>query len=253
MNKWKLAAVAAMVSLIAGMGACKKSDNAVVATPKGVLYFHMHTDIDTNEVDSAMIAMDAIGRHFQLDTAEFYISGVVLHKADGATYAVSGAYALKTMAEEDIKIDSVPTGNYTSVSFNVGVDAAANQTNPATYGASSVLSVQNPSMWFGSTTQGYIFMNIAGYADTTVAQNGPVNRHFSYQLGTSGMLATVNLPVMNFTVVGNEVSFVHLIADYGKVLNGVSFKTQNEATPFVNATIATQIANNISNMIRYEE
>ena len=234
--------------------ACHKPNNNT-GTPKGILYLHIHTDIDTNEVDSAVVAMDSSGRHFQLDLAQFYISGVILTKSDGSTYAINNAYILKSIAQEQYLVDSIPTGNYTTISFNVGVDASKNSSDPSSFPASSALSTQTPSMWFGTTSQGYIFMNLQGFADTTAAQTGPVNQPFSYQLGTSTLLRSVTMPVHSkvFTATPNGSMFIHIIADYGKVLRGVNFKTQNMATPFTNLSVATQIANNIPTMFRYEE
>jgi len=234
--------------------ACHKT-NTNASTPKGILYLHVHTDIDTNEVDSAVVAKDSSGRHFQLDIAQFYISGIILTKSDGTSYAINNAYILKNIAQEQYLVDSIPTGNYTTITFSVGVDASRNSMNPSSFASTSALSPQTPSMWFGSTSQGYIFMNLQGYADTTAAQNGPVNQPFSYQLGTSALLRTVTMPIHSpvFTATPNSSMFIHIIADYGKVLRGINFKTQNTATPFTNIGVTTQIANNIPTMFRYEE
>lgn len=162
-------------------------------------------------------------------------------------------FLLKTIAQEGYLLGNVPAGNYLSATFDVGIDAATNQTAPSAYAASSPLSSQTPSMWFGSTSQGYMFVNITGLADTSAGNNGSVNYPFSYQLGGSSMLKTVTLPDQPLTVAVETIpSYIHIIADYGKLLQGVNFKTQNNATPFVNAGVANQIANNIPTMFRYE-
>lgn len=234
---------------------CKKnksSDEEQPAVANGTLYIHVHTDIDTTEVDSAMVAADASGRRFELDVAQFYISDIKLKKADGSTVSVGSGCILKNIATEEYLVGSVPAGNYQSISFNVGVGSADNQTMPSSHPASDPLSAQNPSMWFGSTSQGYMFVNVQGKADTTAAHNGPANFAFSYQLGTSTMLKTVTMPNQAFTVASNQSQLVHLVADYGKLLNGVDFKAQPSATPFANASVATQIANNIQGMFHYE-
>jgi len=249
---YKLPFLIAIVSLVCFLSACSKKNNPAPATPMGVVYFHIHTDIDTNEVDSGVVAKDASGRHFQLNLAKFYLSGIVLYKADGSTYTLNNVYILKDMENEVYYADSVPTGNYTSVSFNVGLDAAANAKAPSGYVPSNVLS--STSMWFGSTSEGYIFMNVQGLADTTVAQTGPVNSPFNYLIGTSAMLKNVKMPAMDaaMSVVTNQVAYVHIVADYGKLLSGIDFKTQSNASPYVNAATAMQIDNNIPNMFRYE-
>ena len=231
---------------------CTKNKSTNAPTPKGLLYLHLHTNIDTNEVTAGTAVYDSDGRHFQLDVAEFYISGITLHKADGSIVTLSNVYILKTIDSEQFYVDSVVAGNYVSISFNVGIDATSNLNNPGNYPLTNPLSAKDPVMWFGATTQGYIFMNLQGKADTTAAQTGIVNYPFSYQTGTGNMLETVNMPNKAFAVIGNQVSFVHIIADYGKALRGVNFKTNNMATPWINNSVATQIANNIPTMFRYE-
>lgn len=236
---------------------CRKKDSATSTppTPKGDLYFHLHTNIDTTEADSGVVYHDATGRNFQLNIAQFYLSGIALKKADGSVYNIGGAYVLKTLSEEVYMVASgVPAGNYSSVSFNVGIDAPTNQTDPSSHTAGP-LAMQNPSMWFGTTSQGYIFVNVQGLADTSTANTGTVNYPFSYKLGTGSLLRTVNMPMQAFSVVANQSAVIHLIADYGKLLEGINFKTQNSATPFGNGaelSTASQIANNIQHMFRYE-
>ncbi len=250
---FKLTLLAASLCLLTLAGCRKKSQPADQPAPaNGTLYLHIHTHIDTTEVDSGMVAKDATGRRFELDLAQFYISGITLKKADGSTVSAGNVYLLKKIAQEQYLVGSVPSGNYLSVTFNVGVDAAANQTTPASHAPTDALYTQNPSMWFGSTTQGYIFMNLQGKADTSALNNGPVNAPFSYQLGTSSMLKTFTLPDKAFTVAPGQSQLVHIIADYGKLLQGVNFKTQPTATPFSNAAVAAQISNNIQFMFHYE-
>jgi hypothetical protein len=236
-------------AMMFSFNSCKKDDTP---TPEasGTLYMHIHTNVDTTEADSGLVCTDATGRHYQLNLAQFYMSNIVLHKADGTTYTVPNTYELKTIDVEEYLVAGVPAGNYSYVSFDVGIDAATNAMDPSMMGGG--LGPQTPSMWFGSTTQGYMFMNVQGIADTTAAQTGPVNCAFSYQLGTSSMLRNVTLPAQAFSVVSGQAQIVHIIADYGHLLQGINFKTQGNATPFVNAAVATQIANNIPNMFRYE-
>jgi hypothetical protein len=231
---------------------CKKADMDPVPMPMGTLMFHLHTNINATEVDSAVSATDATGRKFQLDVAQYYVSGVVLHKTDGTNYSVPNVFLLKTISQEVYLVGNVPAGNYTSVSFNIGLDATTNGTNPASYPSYSPLSPQQPTMWFGSTAQGYEFVNIQGVADTTTTHTGSINCPFSYQLGTMSLLRRIDMPYQPFVVLAGQTQYVHMITDYGILLQGVNFKTQNRATPFTNMLITTQIANNIPAMIRYE-
>jgi hypothetical protein len=228
----------------------KNTDNPPV--PMGQVWFHLHTNIDTNEVDTGTVVRDANGRQFKLKVAQFYASGFNLHKRDGSVYTIQNAYIEKVIANEAYYVGMAPAGNYTSVSFNIGLDPGINFTDPSGFPYGSIFAPQTPSMWFGSTAQGYIFMNVQGKTDTSALNNGPVNVPFSFQLGTNALLRTVNLPERVFSVVPASQSFVHIICDYGKLMQGLNFKTQNAATPFTNLPLATQIANNIPNMCHYE-
>jgi hypothetical protein len=242
---------------------CKKDSTTSTTTPPtpmGTIAVHLHTNIDTTEVDSGIVVLDnSSGKKFQLNIAQFYMSGVVAHKADGTAEPISNAYILKTMRQEMYVIGQVPTGNYKSISFNVGIDATTNSTDPSAH--TGVLGVQNPNMWFGWQWQGYIFMNVQGYADTTTTHTGPANQPFIYQLGGNTQLKTINMPAMptNLVVTTSNTNALpaefHIICDYGVLLNNVNFKTNNTAaTPFnSDSVIVKAISNNIPNMFKYED
>jgi hypothetical protein len=165
---------------------------------------HLHTDVDTTEVDTAVASKDHSGRKIKIKIAEFYASGIQLRKADGSFYALTGSIILKTIGNEVYFVGSAPAGNYTSVTFNVGLSPVSNQTDPSTQSSSSPLSPQNPSMWFGNTTKGYIFMNVQGKVDTSVMNTGLVNFPISYQIGTNALLKTVIMPNLAFAVVSSQ-------------------------------------------------
>jgi hypothetical protein len=258
-NNKKMISGLLLAMLCGSLFSCKKTEDAQAPappTPMGAISFHIHSNIDTSEVmlmsnGGGMAVKDASGRNIELDTAQFYISGITLKKADGTTLIVPKVYILKSIGLEDYMIGSVPAGNYTAVSFNVGIDPATNATLPSSYPSTSVLSPQKPSMWF-SPTQGYVFMNIQGKVDTSAKNNGSVNFPISYKIGGNDLLKTINLPARTLSVVANGNERIHLIADYAKLLNGVNFKIQNNATPWSNKAVAVQMASQIPLMFKYE-
>ncbi|HXD92836.1 MAG TPA: MbnP family protein [Bacteroidia bacterium] len=260
-KKIKLISKTLLVVCILSFFSCKKKDSPVTTppTPMGTIAFHLHTNIDTTEADSGVVVMDhASGKKFQLNVAQFYISGIVAYKTDGTAESVSNVYILKNISQEEYIIGQVPAGNYSRISFNVGLDVATNATNPSSH--TGVLGTQNPAMWFGNTTQGYLFMNVQGFADTTTSNTGNVNHTFAYQLGGNAELKTINMPTMANSVVVTASNTnalpaeFHIICDYGILLNNINFKTINAiATPFnSDSTVIKQISNNIPNMFRYE-
>ncbi|MEI6815286.1 MAG: MbnP family protein [Bacteroidota bacterium] len=235
---------------------CKKSEPNITPTPYGSFYFHIHTGIGGAEVDTSTIGIDSLGRRFKMSLGQFYINNIILKKADGTTFPIkSTVYLLKKMSNETYYLDSVPAGNYSSITFDVGVDDVSNHVNPANFASSSPLYIQNPSMWFGSTSSGYMFMNVQGMADTSANNNGTVNFPFTLQLGTSSDLRTVNMPNTPFTITAKIDNYYHMMADYGKLFQGVSFMAFNAnnnytVSPFTSPSAATQIADNIANMFK---
>ena len=101
-------------------GCSKKSDNDSTVT--GQLYFHLHTNIDTTEVDDYnSVIQSSNGRKISLSIAQLYISNIQLVKLDGSIYSVAGKILLKVLENETYFVGNVPAGNYKSVIFNVGL------------------------------------------------------------------------------------------------------------------------------------
>lgn len=250
------------IILLAGMSimSCKKDSKTEPDTPtpsNGTVMLHLHTNVDTNEVDTyGQVYVIANGRKISVNIAQLYISGIELVKADGSTYSISNLNVLKVMEAEEYELGSVPSGNYKSIRFNVGLSAATNSTTPA----SNDSTLNKPGMWFGSTAQpsGFVFVNFQGTIDTSAAANLPASQMqpFKYRIGTNAHLASVSMPNQNYSVVPNQASFIHIVIDYSQLFNGIQLN--NASNLMVNSTadnagpLATQVANNIPSMFSYE-
>src|ERR1700756_1165951 len=167
---------------------CKKKDSSTSnstttpPTPMGVISFHLHTNISTNE-DSIMPngygfqIQDSIFTNIpnslgyvniKLDTAQLYISNIVFHNTNGSTATVSGQYILKYIgAEGPYIVGSAPAGNYNSVSFNVGLDAMANGMTPGSMNtANQVFPGSGTGTTFNVFNPPATFTNSVGDAGT---------------------------------------------------------------------------------------
>ncbi len=241
---------------------CKKK-TTVEAT--GTFFIHLHTNIDTNEVaDKTALYRDSGGRHFGLSVAQFYLSNIMIHNVNGNMYTFTGVHVLKCIDSEAYLIGNAPVGTYDYVMFDVGLDQATNALTPASFTNNG--NTPNSTMWYGNTSQGYMYMKLQGFADTTMAQNGTNLVHFSYGIGKmfavgggDRNLKSVSMPVRTasyapyiLTVGGTQ--YIHMICDYGKLLSTVNFNTQDSTDTYsLNPSISNIIANNIPNMFSYEE
>ena len=145
----------------------------------------------------------------------------------------------------------MPAGNYKTVKFDVGLPSKINHSNPATYNSSEPYSDLNAfwygnknTMWSGNTTNGYNFVNIKGYIDTSASGKGVPTQPFSYQLGGDNIRTTILMPEQDFTVASGVPYTVHMTIDFGYFLHGLNPNGQQRV--FVsNPTLAATMAQNI--------
>ena len=269
----QLLTAATAVAVLISVSSCKKKDDVTgtpaAATPTGTLAFHLHTNVDTNEVDTfgATYVLTG-GRKITLNVAQCYVSNIMLVGVSGSMTAVPNVVKFKRQQNEVYTIGSVPVGNYTSVMFDIGLGATANATAPVTTDtilyqpgmAAMGMIPAMPTTWFSNpwgASTGYIFLSLQGTIDTTTAGNGTNMIPFSYNIGTSANSETITMPNQNFSVTANQVTFVHMIIDYYKLFNGIKLNDPNNLqmnTTADNTTaLGIQLAHNIQSMVSYEQ
>jgi hypothetical protein len=122
------------------------------------------------------------GEQFTVSSFNYYLSNFKLRRADGSEYAVPESYFLirerPTGPNPDdgkhFVLDSIPEGNYTGISFLIGVDEDRNTAGAQT----GALSPDNYMFWTWS--QGYIFLQMEGFSP----QSGETGTHLlAYHVG----------------------------------------------------------------------
>ncbi|MDB5236055.1 MAG: hypothetical protein JWR44_3048 [Hymenobacter sp.] len=140
-------------------------------------------------VDGAPLVLNAQtytksdGQTFTVSKFKFLVSNVKLTKADGTSYAVPDGYYLidaGTSSSTHFVIDKVPVGDYTGLSFIVGVDQAHNN---GTF-QSGALNHSNDLYWEWSSE--YVFLKMAG----TSPQAG-AGRALTFDIGGANCARTV--------------------------------------------------------------
>lgn len=251
MTRYTLYSLPLFITCAVFISSCKKKDNPVDdSTPTGTIMFHLHTYIEDNEVDLYNIPYTTHeGRSISLSLAQLFISDVELIKPDGSTYAIANNKILKKLDIDTYLIGDAPVGNYKSLRFKVGLNPETNLPD--------LKNVTDSVMWFSNqhVTQGYIFLNVQGKIDTSVAMTGTLVP-FVYKIGTNANYKQVTLPDKGFTVTAGEISYAHLMADYNMLFNGINLT--NNANLFVKTAadntspLAQKIVNNIPSMFKYE-
>lgn len=202
-------------------------------------------------VNETMMELDTVtytnklGQPFTVTKFKYYISNVVLHSAGGPDVVLPGYYLVneEEPASKQLLWEDVPAGQYTSLSFMIGVDSAHNTTGVQ----SGALDPVNGMFWTWNT--GYVFLKFEGKA---AASKSPGNL-FEYHIGgyrtpaNSLRVVKLDLPkVIDIKEGGRRV--VQVKADAAEVLKAPTTIDFSVLPSVTDATNAAVIADNYKDM-----
>ena len=121
---------------------------------------------------------------------KYYISNLKLKKADGTFWVQPESYFLVDLsnsASSSISLNNVPVGDYTEISYTLGVDSARNVSGAQ----SGALATTNDMFW--SWTTGYIMIKAEGTSPQSTSGS------FSFHIGGfSGQYSAVQSKTASF-------------------------------------------------------
>jgi hypothetical protein len=172
MKRFPISAFACSFALAAlTLAGCKKDQAVPNQTGTVALEFEQTVGPDPLVLSTQTYATPA-GDQFRVTTFRQYISNITFTKADGTKYAQPDSYYLVDAAVGDsqhLTITDVPVGDYTGVTFTIGVDSVHNVSG-AQKGA---LDPNNGMFW--TWNSGYIFTKLEGYS--TQSNSGAITFH----------------------------------------------------------------------------
>ncbi|MCP9749978.1 MbnP family protein [Ferruginibacter sp. HRS2-29] len=203
---------------------------------------------------------NAVGESFKVTKMKYYVSNFKLTKTDGTIYTVpqDSSYFLIEEGVDDEAILNVPEGEYTAISFVVGVDSLRN-----TMDISRRTGVLDPAgaaadMYWGWNS-GYIFLKLEGTSPSVAAADHVFMYHSGgfggYSTPTPNNLKTITLDLTargTPKVKQNKTTNIHLMVDALKVLNG-STNMSFAAVAMIHSPLpGVPLANNYANMFRHD-
>lgn len=165
MNTSKLALFGLIFSTVLTLSSCSNDDNNNDNTPpaevKGdmeIKFDHVWGPAQTPFSIDSEYTHPATGESITFSTLRYYISNVKLHKNDGSTQSEEESYHLVNASSSDarIRVENIPGGDYTGVSFLIGVDSLRNVSGAQT----GALDPAENMFW--SWNSGYIFIKAEG-------------------------------------------------------------------------------------------
>lgn len=212
---------------------------------------------------------NTLGEDFTVTTFNYFISNISLKKSDGTTftYPQDSSYFLvrETFpASKQIVLKRIPAGDYTAVTFTIGVDSLRNTMDISR--RKGVLDPGDASHegdgMYWSWNSGYIFLKMEG-TSSKVAPDPAGNQKFRYHIGgyggynakTFNNLRTVTLPLgtMSAKVGPNQQPVITIIADVAKVFDGTQKVSLAANSTVMFSDYSTTVANNYASMFRVSD
>jgi hypothetical protein len=174
------------LAALVAFSACKKDD--MDGTGQFKIEFEHSFGADGFVLNNTTFYTTASAEQVKFTMLKYYVSNIVLTKSDGTTWAQPESYYLIDMsnpATATLTVSDVPAGDYTSVSFMIGVDSTRNVSGAQT----GALSTANGMFW--SWNSGYIFFKAEG--ECPQASGSMFTYHVGGFSGADNALRTVNI------------------------------------------------------------
>lgn len=186
----------------------------------------VHPKIASQDLVLGQEYLDQESYRLMPSTLRFYVSHVILTSANGDTEVKDIALLDMEQVEAGAPLTfevEVPAGDYTGISFWVGLDSTQNASDPATFANGHPLSLTTGTFWTWNT--GYRFVMFEGYYDDVQNTPGPVStsRFFNYHTGTAPLYKQAELGSANvaFTIAEGERFTYNLDLDVNKMFYGL--------------------------------
>lgn len=190
---WSIAAVA--LTLIVG---CKKHKEETDTVPTDTVTFqvkHLWQDSLSFELNTDLVN-PVTGDTLNFTNFRYYLSNIRLKNADGSWWVQPDSYFLLDLTNNtnpSVQLSGVPNGEYTEVSYVLGVDSLKNVSGAQSGDLSPALGM------FWTWSSGYIMLKAEGLSPNSTSGS------FAYHLGGfSGSYNVVSTKTQSFG--GNSLS-----------------------------------------------
>jgi hypothetical protein len=241
---------------------CSETNTPVDPTAKGSITIEFDNVAGNQDlVLNTGTYKNSTGESFSVSKLDYFVSNIMLSRADGSTYTVpkDSSYFLiiESNAEsQEVTLNNVPVGEYTGLQFIVGVDSLKSVSDISQ--RKGVLDTgsgpTNDEAMYWDWNPGYIFLKLEGTSAVSTSSNGK----FYYHIGgfggrTSKTLNNIRTVKVDFAgkkaVVTKELHpEVHLLADVIKVFDGPTKVSIQANSSVMFMDYSKYIADNYVNM-----
>lgn len=194
---------------------------------------------------------NANGDSFNVTMFRYFISNITLTSADGTEYVQPESYYLvneEEAASRKFTIPNVPTGEYTGITFTIGVDSARNVSGAQT----GALDPNSGMFW--TWKSGYIYVRMEGYSPQAKTSADGTPGGLVFHIGgfqsPNNCIRTVS-PAMEgntFEVKTTGSPELHFVADVARMFDGPNRVSFAETSLMHGGPKAIPIADNYTDM-----
>lgn len=191
---------------------CQQDKDA--STPKNNVQLSFANEFGGQALQLNKTYTTLLNDQLTITTFNYYVSNIALKKADGTVWTQEESYHLYKTDDQNngqfaINLQEVPQGQYTELTFSVGIDPLRNSSG-AQEGA---LDPINGMFWTWKT--GYMFVKSEGF----YYQNGQKQGAWVYHTGDDASLQTITLSLNNTTLNASNTQ-IAVKADVQKMFGG---------------------------------
>jgi hypothetical protein len=216
-----------------------------ITKPQSSLTIHFN-----NYLGNELLKLDSVtyknelGQNFTVTKFKYYIGNIRLKNNNGKEFVTSEYFLVneEEPTSKQIKLANVPEGDYTSISFTLGVDSLHNCSG-AQEGA---LDPVNAMFWAWNT--GYIFLKMEGKSPVSKSPGNLLEFHIGGYKAPYNCIRTITLNLGKDAVVGDKSTSINIKTDLSELFKAptvIDFSKLSSVTDFHNATT---IADNYSDM-----
>ncbi len=251
--KFQLKNTIAIVAITLALTSCSKDENETISGEGSISLEFDQVYKDANLATNTAYT-NSNGEVLKINKAKYIVSNIVLTKEDGSTYTIpkSESYFIVdefTPASNFIDLENIPAGNYTKVTFGIGVDQE--QFNLGATGQGNFLTQAQSAGMMWSWSAGYKFIAFEGtFTSSTITTESNFRVHTG-QTGTDYNYTTITLDFPDKALVRTTITpDVHIFVDLSKILDGSNKLALSEAAggDIMGGSKLALVTQNLSNM-----
>ena len=235
---------------------CKKDTKAPEPIPEpvadyGTVKVSFKNMVDTLPLIFGNTYKNPNGDTMTINMFKYYISNVVLTKADGSKYTEAESYHLINHGNAStlsFTSSNIPAGTYKSISYIIGVDSTRNVS-----GAQDGDLKQSLGMFWNWNT-GYIMLKLEGNSPQAGSTGKTISFHIGGFSGANNVLKKVTINFAQDLVIASnknpELKLKTNVNEMFKSPNLINFQTTYGI--MIEGAPAVMIANNYADMMSYD-